>query len=111
MKNRFNALIANTNGLFLMEQEGQMPVQNAAVQICIDRIKKAVRPGAAVSGEAEAKEQGLSVRIEKFPWAASGRALGVGRAEGLTKLIFDEEGGAPIESGGEDTVRFGAGLE
>lgn len=25
--------------------------------------------------------------------------------------IFDEEGGAPIESGGEDTVRFGAGLE
>ena len=53
MKNRFNALIANTNGLFLMEQEGHMPVQNAAVQICIDRIKMAAHPNAAVSGEVE----------------------------------------------------------
>jgi len=26
-----------------------------------------------------------------FPWAASGRALGVGRDEGMTKLLFDPE--------------------
>ena len=26
----------------------------------------------------------------KFPWAASGRAIGIGRTEGFTKLIFDE---------------------
>jgi dihydrolipoamide dehydrogenase len=25
-----------------------------------------------------------------FPWAASGRALGMGREEGLTKLIFEK---------------------
>ena len=28
--------------------------------------------------------------VGKFPWAASGRALGLGRTEGFTKLIFDE---------------------
>jgi hypothetical protein len=55
LKNRFNALIANTNGLCLMEQEGQMPVHNAAVQICIDRKKTAVRPDAAVQVVAGAK--------------------------------------------------------
>ena len=26
-----------------------------------------------------------------FPWAASGRALGTGRDEGLTKLLFEPE--------------------
>ena len=25
-----------------------------------------------------------------FPWAASGRAVGLGRTEGFTKLLFDE---------------------
>ena len=40
--------------------------------------------------EAEAKANGLSVGIGKFPWAASGRAIGIGRTEGFTKLIFDE---------------------
>ena len=40
--------------------------------------------------EAEAKEQGLDYRTGSFPWAASGRALGLGRGEGMTKLIFDD---------------------
>jgi len=41
--------------------------------------------------EGEAKEQGMDVGIGKFPWAASGRALGMDRTEGFTKLIFDEK--------------------
>ncbi|MEP7186835.1 MAG: dihydrolipoyl dehydrogenase [Rhodanobacter sp.] len=41
--------------------------------------------------EREAKEKGLKVGVSKFPWAASGRAIGMDRTEGLTKLIFDEE--------------------
>ncbi|HEL3784196.1 TPA: dihydrolipoyl dehydrogenase [Stenotrophomonas maltophilia] len=41
--------------------------------------------------ETEAKAKGLKVGVAKFPWAASGRAIGVGRTEGFTKLIFDEE--------------------
>jgi dihydrolipoamide dehydrogenase len=39
--------------------------------------------------EAEAKAKGLSVETGKFPWAASGRAIGLGRTEGFTKLVFD----------------------
>jgi dihydrolipoamide dehydrogenase len=41
--------------------------------------------------EREAKEKGLKVGVGKFPWAASGRAIGMDRTEGFTKLIFDEE--------------------
>ena len=41
--------------------------------------------------ENEAKEKGLKVGVGKFPWAASGRALSIGRTDGFTKLIFDEE--------------------
>ena len=41
--------------------------------------------------ETEAKAKGLKVGVAKFPWAASGRAIGIGRTAGFTKLIFDEE--------------------
>ena len=41
--------------------------------------------------ETESKAKGLKVGVAKFPWAASGRAIGIGRTEGFTKLIFDEE--------------------
>ncbi|MCW5589730.1 MAG: dihydrolipoyl dehydrogenase [Legionellales bacterium] len=40
--------------------------------------------------EREAKEQGITYDKGVFPWAASGRSLGIGRSEGMTKLIFDE---------------------
>ncbi len=41
--------------------------------------------------ETEAKEQGLDYGVGKFPWAASGRSLSVGRDEGITKVIFDNK--------------------
>ena len=40
--------------------------------------------------ETEAKAKGLKVGVGKFPWAASGRAIGLSRTEGFTKLVFDE---------------------
>ncbi|MBA8889439.1 dihydrolipoamide dehydrogenase [Dokdonella fugitiva] len=40
--------------------------------------------------ETEAKKQGIKVGVGKFPHAASGRAVGIGRTEGFTKLLFDE---------------------
>ena len=40
--------------------------------------------------EREAQEKGLKIGVGKFPWAASGRAIGIDRTEGFTKLIFDE---------------------
>ena len=40
--------------------------------------------------ETEAKKSGVKYGVGKFPHAASGRAVGIGRTEGFTKLIFDE---------------------
>ncbi|ARH00287.1 dihydrolipoyl dehydrogenase [Legionella micdadei] len=39
--------------------------------------------------EKEAKEKGIEFEKAVFPWIASGRALSVGREEGMTKLLFD----------------------
>jgi dihydrolipoamide dehydrogenase len=39
--------------------------------------------------ESEAKAQGIEVGVGKFPYAASGRAIGIDRTEGFTKLLFD----------------------
>jgi len=39
--------------------------------------------------ETEAKAQGIEYHKGVFPWAASGRALSLGRGEGMTKLLFD----------------------
>lgn len=38
--------------------------------------------------EKEAKEKGITYEKATFPWAASGRALSMGRGEGMTKLLF-----------------------
>ncbi|MEJ2059108.1 MAG: dihydrolipoyl dehydrogenase [Gammaproteobacteria bacterium] len=40
--------------------------------------------------ETEAKAQGIVYEKGAFPWAASGRSLSLGRDEGITKLLFDE---------------------
>ncbi|WP_299878460.1 dihydrolipoyl dehydrogenase [uncultured Cocleimonas sp.] len=49
--------------------------------------------------EEEAKAQGLKYGKGVFPWAASGRALSMGREEGMTKLIFDEKNERVIGAG------------
>ena len=41
--------------------------------------------------EEEAKTQGISYGKGSFPWAASGRSLSIGRSEGMTKVIFEED--------------------
>lgn len=49
--------------------------------------------------ETEAKEKKLNFGKGTFPWAASGRALGLGRSEGFTKLLFDKETNRIIGAG------------
>ncbi len=49
--------------------------------------------------EAEAKAKGLKFGKAVFPWAASGRSLSLGRDEGLTKTLWDEESGQLIGCG------------
>ena len=41
--------------------------------------------------EREAKAQDIAYERGIFPWAASGRAVGTSRVEGMTKLLFDSE--------------------
>src|SRR6266581_2924840 len=44
-------------------------------------------------GEKEAKEKGIAVRVGRFPFAASGRALTLGQSEGFVKVIADAGSG------------------
>jgi len=39
--------------------------------------------------ENDAKAKGIEYQKSSFPWAASGRALAMGRDEGMTKLLWD----------------------
>ncbi len=41
--------------------------------------------------ETTAREQDVAFEKFTFPWAASGRALGLGRSEGMTKLLVEPE--------------------
>ena len=49
--------------------------------------------------ETEARERGVEFDKATFPWAASGRALGIGRREGLTKVLFDRYTGRLLGAG------------
>ena len=59
--------------------------------------------------ETDAKESGTAYESASFPWGASGRALGMGRPEGKTKLLFDPEskrilGGGIVGPGAGDLI-------
>jgi len=41
--------------------------------------------------ETEARAQAKQIKVAKFPWGASGRALTLDRTDGLTKLLIDPE--------------------
>jgi dihydrolipoamide dehydrogenase len=43
--------------------------------------------------ESEARREGRKIKVSRFPWGASGRAITLGRPEGLTKMVLDEETG------------------
>ena len=67
--------------------------------------------------ELEAKAQGIDYEKAQFPWAASGRALSIGRSEGFTKLLFDKKtdrvlGGAIVgPSAGDLIAEIGLAVE
>jgi dihydrolipoamide dehydrogenase len=54
------------------------------------------RPQVASVGltEARAREQGLKVKVGKFPFIGNGKAIALGEAEGFIKTVFDEATGA-----------------
>jgi dihydrolipoamide dehydrogenase len=59
--------------------------------------------------ELDGKAQGVEYEKAQFPWAASGRALALGRSEGFTKLLFDKQtkrvlGGAVVGPNAGDLI-------
>jgi len=46
--------------------------------------------------EKKAREQGIEIKVGKFPFSASGRAMASGHTEGFTKLIFGAKYGELI---------------
>ena len=59
--------------------------------------------------ETDAKEQGIDYEKTQIPWAASGRALALGRSEGFTKLLWDKStervlGGAIVGPNAGDLI-------
>ena len=49
--------------------------------------------------EADAAREGRAVKVAKREWAASGRALTLGRSDGLTKMIADPDTGRVLGVG------------
>jgi len=41
--------------------------------------------------ETQADKEGREIKVARFPWGASGRAMTLDRTEGMTKLIFDPQ--------------------
>jgi len=41
--------------------------------------------------EEQAKAENIAIEVIKYPWAASGRAVALGRTEGFTKLLIDPD--------------------
>jgi dihydrolipoamide dehydrogenase len=78
--------------------------------ICVEAIKglhvhpmdKAMIPGCTYCHpqvasvgltEAKAKEQGLSIKVGRFPFMGNGKAIALGEPDGLIKTIFDAKTG------------------
>lgn len=66
--------------------------------------------------EQAAKEQGIAVKVGKFPFRASGKSLAIGETEGFVKVIYDAKYGGLLGAhilGSEATemiAEFGLGL-
>jgi dihydrolipoamide dehydrogenase len=70
-------------------------------------------PQVASTGLSEqaAREQGIAVKIGRYPYQANGKALAIGEPEGLVKTIFDATTGALLGAhiiGAEATELIGA---
>ena len=83
--------------------EGVVAVNNAAgiadqmdykvMPRCIYTLPEIASVGLS---EEEAKKQGIEVRVEKFDFAGSGKALSAGEPEGFTKVIYEAKYGEII---------------
>lgn len=64
------------------------PVDYANIPSCIFTTPEVASVGLT---EAQAAEKGITVKIGRFPFTASGKATAAGDREGFVKLLFDED--------------------
>ena len=69
---------------FMMDRR-QTPIRSDLIPACVYGDPEVASVGLS---ESVAQEQGIEVRIGKFPFSASGRALATGSGKGFIKLIF-----------------------
>ena len=83
------AHVASYEGVCAVENicgEGDRAVDYHAAPNCVYTDPEIAHVGL---GEKEAKERGLEVKVGRFPFAASGRALTLGQTEGAIKVVAD----------------------
>ena len=64
------------------------PIDPTTIPSCVYTTPEVASVGLT---EKQAREQGYTLRIGKFPYTASGKATAAGERDGFVKLIFEEE--------------------
>ncbi len=66
------------------------PLDRASIPGCTYSMPQVASIGLT---EAKAKEQGLDIKVGRFPFMGNGKAIALGEPEGLVKTIFDAKTG------------------
>ena len=87
------AHVASAEGILCVERIKGMnvhPIDYGIIPSCTYCIPEVASVGLT---EAQAKEQGLEIKVGKFPFSASGKASASGAKEGFVKVIYDAKYG------------------
>jgi dihydrolipoamide dehydrogenase len=86
---------ASHEGIVCVEEiagvENVHPLDTAAIPSCTYSSPQVASVGLA---EEAAREAGFNIKVGRFPYSASGKAIALGETEGLVKTIFDANSGA-----------------
>jgi len=96
---------ASHEGVHCIEHIAGLPAANltSAIPGCTYATPQIASVGLT---EAQAKDQGIAVKVGRFPFRVNGKAIAAGETEGLVKTVFDGATGALIGAhmiGGEVT--------
>ena len=84
------AHIASAEGIVAAQNcmDGNAEMDYSTVPWCVFTIPEIARVGMT---EEEAKAEGYEIKVGRFPYAASGKALGMRETDGFVKVISDTE--------------------
>ena len=86
------AHVASAEGIVAAQNciGGEAEMDYSTIPWCVFTIPEIARCGMT---EDQAKEEGYAVKVGRFPYAASGKALGMRETDGFVKVISDQEFG------------------